>query len=244
MEIFTNYLLLITSLNKLILINLNKREKVIDSFLNINSSTISPTKISSVKFLDLDRIIIHIDTYNIFKNSNVKTILLYDRKLDEMIKLSNSEEMENVIVNTIKSHHNIKSHYNEFINNQTVIQGGVNLFKNSDNSFENNKINSDLFTLEEKLIVNSSLNQKNEFLIFFRKFIQCVIKNSMYYRLIDFFFYIYKLNNKDYFSFLVGGSDGEKGMEILNEIIKEVIYDQDNIPSDVKEFLKSILYES
>ena len=180
-----------------------------DNFLNFNQSLSQTTKIYSVKFLDLNRIIIYADSFNIFKNSNTKIILLYSRNLNELIQLENSHipEIENIVMNSLHETKNILSEYNYLLRNsefcKILKEFGLPGEKDEAKCNESFKINANLRSLEEQLILSHQLNQKNEFVMFLEKYINEMVKYKCYYKLIDFFVFYFKSNMKNLFNCLV-----------------------------------------
>jgi hypothetical protein len=209
-EIYKHYILIITAENKIIILNVHKKEKVLDSFLNFNVVNNPMTKISSIKFLDLDRIIIYVDTFNIFKNTNIKNILLYDRNLNQLIQLDNgsgNSEIENMVLNTIQENKSILSQYNYLFNDPSffILIEQISLISEKDEKkvMDNVKINANLKSLEEKLIYTNILNQKNEFVQFLDKYLYEMIRSKVFYKLMDFFVFYFNNNEKEIFQFLV-----------------------------------------
>lgn len=179
-----------------------RKEKITDNYINIaNNST---THISSVKFLDLDRIIIYVDYYNIFKNTNVKNILLYKKELNELIQLDNNAEIENIVASGIQEQKHFRSHYNMMLSDHLITNGLVMISEKEEKLIlENNKYNSEIRALEDKILFNNNLNQKNEFLMFFDKLLVILTKSEFTYRLIDILYFYFISNNKRMFDFLV-----------------------------------------
>ena len=180
-----------------------------DNFLNFNFSSTVSTKISSIKFLDLDRIIIYADSFNIFKNSNTKIILFYNKNLNELIQMDNScnNEIENIVMNSLHEHKNILSEYNYLMRNSNIskVFKEFELLgeKDQDKCKESFKINANLRSLEEQMLLSHQLNQKNEFVMFLEKYTNEMVKYKCYYKLIDFFIFYFKSNEKKFFNFLV-----------------------------------------
>ncbi len=67
----------------------------------------------------------------------------------------------------------------------------------------NRKLNYEALCLQEKLNFNKDLNQKNEFIMFHKKYISFLIKNNFYYRLYDYLYYTIIINEKCLYSILV-----------------------------------------
>ncbi len=77
------------------------------------------------------------------------------------------------------------------------------LFTESNNLNENYKINAEIRMIEEKILFYHQLNQKNEFILFFSKYLNSLAKFGVFYQLVDFFTYYFKFNEKRFFSILV-----------------------------------------
>jgi hypothetical protein len=167
------------------------------------------TKISSVKFLDLDKILIYADSFNVFKNSNVKNILLYNKTLNELIQLDNAinSEIENIVTNCLYEQRNILSLYNSLLNDDSfyrVIEEWNLHSEREDSKFnESIRVNANLKSIEEQLSLTHLLIQKNEFVMFLEKYINEAVKSKCYFKLVDFFVFYFKSNQKEFFNILV-----------------------------------------
>ncbi len=183
---------------------------------------------------------IYTDSFNVFKNTNVKNLLLYSRSLNILTQFDNSTEIENIILNCLQEHKAIKSQYNLFLKDPKFfsILNDTNLIpeRQEKSLLENLKLNSEIKSLEEKLHFTQMLNQKDEFIFFVRKFLDTLIKHGLFYKLIDFFTFFFKFNQKKLFAFLE-----EKKDQLLEDLIKENIEEIESIPSDVKDFIKKVV---
>ena len=164
-------------------------------YLNICHS-----KILSINFLDLDRIIICLATNNIDKS-----YYIYNKNLNILIHLDYNTEIESIIFNSIQKNKSTKSEYNNIFNDYTFQNYFLTKINEENDIMINNnrKLNYEAFCLQEKLYFNKDLNQKNEFIMFQKKFITFLIKNNFYYRLYDYLYYAIILNEKWLFSILV-----------------------------------------
>jgi hypothetical protein len=192
--------------------------KYFETILDINSSTSSPitTKISSVKFIDSEKIIFYVDTFNIFKNHNIKNVLLLNRIYGTLTQFDNTLEVEEIIHANLNSHKNLKSYYNALLEDQkffSILEKSNILHDNEKNLIENFKITTELRSCEDKIIFYSCIDQKNELISFIKKYLNLLIKYNLHYRLVDFFFFYYKKNEKKIFS----------NLENIEEVCKELL---------------------
>jgi hypothetical protein len=172
-------------------------------------TTESATKISSVKFLDLEKILLYADSFNVFKNSIVKNIFLYNKSLNELIQLDSSinQELENMISNSLNEQKNNLSAYDSLFNDCSFykIIKDLNMFSHIEDAKikENISINANLRSKEEQLLLSHLLNQKNEFVMFLEKYLNESAKLKCYYKLADFFLFYFKSNRMQLFNIIV-----------------------------------------
>ena len=69
--------------------------------------------------------------------------------------------------------------------------------------YNSRKINYDAFCLQEKILLNKDLNQKNEFMLFYKKYLIHLARNGLYYQIYDFFNYTMNHNKGKIYSFIV-----------------------------------------
>lgn len=180
-----------------------------DNFLNFNATSSPRTKISSIKFLDLNRIIIYADSYNIFQNSNVKNILIYDKNLNDLIQLDNSSnsEIDEIVTNSLHEQKNISSIYNILLNDlnfyKILEEHEIHDEKDEPRYNEKIRLNANLRSIEEQLLLSHHLIQNNEFVMFLEKYFNELIKSKSYLRLVDFFVFYFRSNSKKFFNLLV-----------------------------------------
>jgi len=185
------------------------KNKILNTFLNCGTIAECATKISSVKFLDLDKILIYSDSFNVFKNTIVKNIFLYNKSLNELIQLDNSvnHELDNILLNSLNEVKNNLSAYDCLINDSSFykIINDLNMFSHIEDAKikENISINSNLRSQEEKLLLSHLLNQKNEFIMFLERYLSELVKLKCYYKLADFFIFYFKSNRMQLFNILV-----------------------------------------
>jgi hypothetical protein len=190
-----NYILIISGKYKLTIIDINSKGTYIDAVLNISEFS----KIDSVLFLDLNRILICL------VSDENKTYCIYEKGLNLLLQLDYNQEVKNIITNGQDEIKNIKSVYNQILKDYIFHTRFFNLIpeENDQKKFENKNQNDELICLQEKILFNHDLNQKNEFIMFFKKFIIQLIKNGFYYQLFDYLFYIREANKKILLDLLV-----------------------------------------
>jgi hypothetical protein len=101
--------------------------------------------------------------------------------------------------------------------------------------YENMKFNSEIRSIEGKLLFNQMMGQKDDFIFFLKKYLDTLVKHNLYYKLMDFFTFNFKFNEKKLFDFLQ-----EKRDVVLEDILKINILENYHIPEDVKEFIKKV----
>jgi hypothetical protein len=212
--------------------------KNFETILDINSSINNPisTKISSVKFLDAEKIIIYVDTLNVFKNQNIKNILLLNRNYGTLSQFDNTLEVEDIINSRINLQKSFISYYNELLKDNKFLSfiEQWNLFDDTEkNLSENLKITTELRSLEDKIIFYSSINQNNELISFVKKYINLLIKNNLHYRLLDFFFFYYRNNEKKIFSNM------ENREEVMKELFQNIILQKDDLPETLIDLINN-----
>jgi hypothetical protein len=195
MEAYSHYLLIISGCYKMTIIDTNLKHKIVDNYLNISEYS----KIDSIVFLDLDRIVICLST------DVKKTYCIYNRSLNLLTQLDYNHEVQIIVANGFEENKRVKSIYNHILKDYIFQTYFIKLIpeENDQKKDENRKLNSDLICFQEKVLFNRDLNQKNEFIMFLRKFILQVIKNGFYFQLYDYLYYVYYANNKQLFSILV-----------------------------------------
>jgi hypothetical protein len=198
-ESYMNYLLVITSSYKMIILDVNLKEKVLDANLSISEFT----KIDSVVFLDLERIILCLSQED--NKDNKKTYCIYNKNLNLLFQIDYSQEIQNIITSGLEENKNIKTIYNSLLRDHIFQSYFINLIpeENDKRKLDNKNINFELNCLQEKILFNKDLNQKNEFIMFFRKFIIQLIKNGFYFQLFDYLYYICCVNRKSLFQIVV-----------------------------------------
>jgi hypothetical protein len=217
---------------------LNLKGKNFETILDINSSINNPisTKISSVKFLDSEKIIIYVDTFNVFKNQNIKNILLFNRNYRTLSQFDNTLEVEDIIYSRINLQKSFISYYNELLKDNKFLSliELWNLFDDTQkNLSENLKITTELRSLEDKILFYSSINQNNELISFVKKYINLLIKNNLHYRLLDFFFFYYRINEKKIFS------NVENREEVMKELFQNIILQKDDLPESLIDLINN-----
>ncbi len=217
---------------------MNLKGKNFETILDINSSINNPisTKISSVKFLDAEKIIIYVDTLNVFKNQNIKNILLLNRNYGTLSQFDNTLEVEDIINSRINLQKSFISYYNELLKDNKFLSfiEQWNLFDDTEkNLSENLKITTELRSLEDKIIFYSSINQNNELISFVKKYINLLIKNNLHYRLLDFFFFYYRNNEKKIFSNM------ENREEVMKELFQNIILQKDDLPETLIDLINN-----
>ncbi len=154
----------------------------------------------SVSFLDLDRIIICLSL-----NMVEKTYYLFNKTLNVLTQLDYNAEIQNIVFSTIEKNKSIKSHYNNLFSDTIFDTYFLPKIPEENDSliFTNRKINYDSLCLQEKILFNKDLNQKNEFILFFKKYLIHLAKNGLYYQIYDFFNYTINLNKGGLYTVVV-----------------------------------------
>jgi WD40 repeat protein len=79
---YDKYILLLTSQNRIIIIDVLSKQRIVDENLCISYDmfNVFQTKIDEILFFSLDKIIIKANTHNPYKNTSEKMVLFFDRK--------------------------------------------------------------------------------------------------------------------------------------------------------------------
>lgn len=118
--------------------------------------------------------------------------------------MENNSEIENIILNSVQKNKSIISHYNFLLNDSIFCSLLPNLNQNDLEGINSYfKINAEIRSIEDKLMTNNSLNQKNEFVSFMNKYVFILARHNLFYRLIDIMFIMFKLSDRNVFVFLV-----------------------------------------
>lgn len=161
---------------------------------------------------------------NLGTNSNNLLILIFVLKTKECIKLNNSQEtllaLESNKSNMVKAENDLNKakniifeNFSDICNKQQVVatstmdlQGSTDMHIENDKETaedvykkENQNINLELRSLEMKMFETIILKQKSEFSFLFFKLLKILIKNKMFYRILDLLEYKYlsfMVNNK------------------------------------------------
>jgi hypothetical protein len=125
--------------------------------------------------------------------------------LNILSRLDYNTEIESIIFNSIQKNKWTKSEYNNMFNDYTFQNFFITKINEENDIMINNnrKLNYEALCLQEKLNFNKDLNQKNEFIMFHKKYISFLIKNNFYYRLYDYLYYTIIINEKCLYSILV-----------------------------------------
>lgn len=93
MSTYLNYILVLTTQNKMIILDVLTQEKIMDEYLNLNSTpyNVFQTKIDEIYFVSLNQILIKADSFNPYKNTNNKMILYFDSRNKNLMMSSNSQ---------------------------------------------------------------------------------------------------------------------------------------------------------
>lgn len=150
----------------------------------------------------MEKIVFYVDSFNVFKNTNSKVVLLFNRDVGVLSKIENSAEVENFVQSTTQTQRLIRSPYNDLINNRLL---DLMLIDNKSelSICESNKVQCELQCLEEKLLEYQSLNLKNEFIFYFDKLLRTMIAPRLTFKVVDYFLFYFQLNGKMIFEFLV-----------------------------------------
>ena len=112
---FKQYILMLTSQNRMIILDVVTQEKVADEYLNLNSEpyNVFQTKIDTIYFVSLTQIIIKADSFNPYRNTNNKMLLYFDSKNKNLIMSSNSQltQEETKLISNMS---NEASYYNNY----------------------------------------------------------------------------------------------------------------------------------
>lgn len=156
-----------------------------------------------------------------------------------MTQFENSTEIENIVLSCLQDQKKRKSQYNLILNDPKFysLLEEKNLIRERDEKviYENMKFNSEIRSIEGKLLFNQMMGQKDDFIFFLKKYLDTLVKHNLYYKLMDFFTFNFKFNEKKLFDFLQ-----EKRDVVLEDILKINILENYHIPEDVKEFIKKV----
>lgn len=120
---YKNYIMLLTSQNRLVILDVLTQEKVIDDNLSINSipNNAIQTKIDTIYFISLRQIVIKADSFNPYKSTNNKMILYYDIKNKNLV-ISSYPELTFEEKQIIKNIHLERSFYNNYFEEKISIK--------------------------------------------------------------------------------------------------------------------------
>ena len=112
---FKQYILMLTSQNRMIILDVVTQEKVADEYLNLISEpyNVFQTKIDTIYFVSLTQIIIKADSFNPYRNTNNKMLLYFDSKSKNLIMSSNSQLTQEE-AKLISNMSNEASYYNNY----------------------------------------------------------------------------------------------------------------------------------
>ena len=114
---YKNYIMLLTSQNRLVIFDVLTQEKVMDDTLSINTfpNNAIQTKIDTIYFISLRQIVIKADSFNPYKSTNNKMILYYDIKNKSLV-ISSYPELtfeENQIIKNFRLERSFYNNYYE-----------------------------------------------------------------------------------------------------------------------------------
>ena len=114
---YKNFIMLLTSQNRLVIFDVLTQEKVMDDSLSINTfpNNAIQTKIDTIYFLSLRQIVIKADSFNPYKSINNKMILYYDIKNKSLV-ISSYPELtfeEKQIINNFRLERSFYNNYYE-----------------------------------------------------------------------------------------------------------------------------------
>ena len=114
---YKNFIMLLTSQNRLVIFDVLTQEKVMDDSLSINTfpNNAIQTKIDTIYFLSLRQIVIKADSFNPYKSINNKMILYYDIKNNSLV-ISSYPELtfeEKQIINNFRLERSFYNNYYE-----------------------------------------------------------------------------------------------------------------------------------
>ena len=114
---YKNFIMLLTSQNRLVIFDVLTQEKVMDDSLSINTfpNNAIQTKIDKIYFLSLRQIVIKADSFNPYKSINNKMILYYDIKNKSLV-ISSYPELtfeEKQIINNFRLERSFYNNYYE-----------------------------------------------------------------------------------------------------------------------------------
>jgi hypothetical protein len=139
---------------------------------------------------------------NIRNNINNKKIIVLNIEKKEFTLFDYNQEIDSIINEAIMNIKKEKSDYHAFFAD-LLFRSFFLILKDEDSIIHNRKINVELRSIEEKIIFNKMMKRNNEFLFFFTRYIETLIKEQMYYRLIDYFLFLGKYNKKEFFICMV-----------------------------------------
>jgi hypothetical protein len=122
-----------------------------------------------------------------------------------LTQLDYNVEIQNIECSTIERNKSIRSDYNDLFSDMMFDTYFLSKIPEENDSLilTNRNINYDSLCLQEKILFNKDLNQKNELMLFFKKYLIHLAKNGLYFQIYDFLNYTLNLNNGSLLSIVV-----------------------------------------
>ena len=175
---YTKYLLLLTSQNRIIIINVFTKEKEFDDYLNINaaSNSVYHTKIDEIYFINLMTIVIKAETFNPYKNTTNK-MLLYFHPRNRHLILSNNTQL--TYDETYQMRNNIEmSFYNSYFEKKIYYKDGEGKVMLDDNDYFTLSSNVDM--IYEGIMKGKYFNNKSECMRNYNELLKLIIEHPKY----------------------------------------------------------------
>lgn len=181
-ESYEKYLLILTSQNRIIVIDTLTQKNIIDENLLIASEpyNVFQTKIDKIVFLALDKIVLYANTFNVYKNTNVKLVFLFNCTNHSLVQVTNILQCEEMIKETMTQVNSIRSIYNEYFEKNMEID------KREISIEEYNKNSSLMLLYEEQMKECSYFGKKETYLENIKKIMELIKENDyLKYKLYD-----------------------------------------------------------
>ena len=225
---YKNYIMVLTSQNRLVIIDVLTQEKIIDDGLNINylPNNAIQTKIDTIYFISLRQIIIKADSFNPYKATNNKMILYYDTK-NKTLFISAYPELSFEEKQIIKNIHLERSFYNNYFEEKVSLKNVNEL-----NLQELYTLSSTVEMFADKLFKARYFQMNSHYMDILKQFIQTIkqINNNTYeYILNDYVLLNHNVVSKEVFDKMKIEIE-EKGNVLVGKKEEDDI--QNNLPEE------------
>lgn len=118
--------------------------------------------------------------------------------------MENNTEFSLMVLEATESNKKAKSDYFAVVSNQNF-GDFVQPIKdtNSELLLSNKKANIEARSIEEKTFICNYMNQPQDFIVYLKKFIKHLIDERMYYRVFDYFMFLFNFNKKSFLNVVV-----------------------------------------